>query len=92
MTNEESARRGRTIRATLEDHAPSGAFDGVPTVVKEGLDAIGLPNSAQNYRGSAAHSVRDPHRHRRRPSVERLKDASAIGKTSQADYGIFIFA
>ena len=84
----EAAALAEAARSELrwKHNKPNGTFDGVPTVVKEGLDAAGLPN----YRGSAARSDRNPIARFDAPSVERLKRAGAIvlGKTSQADYGI----
>lgn len=64
--------------------APLGPLDGVPTTVKDALNARGLPV----YRGSAAgDAVIAPDDH---PTVARMRDSGMVimGKNTMCDYGI----
>lgn len=63
-----------------------GPFDGVPTLIKDGLPMRGLPVR----RGSRAHAREAPAPTEDAPCVARLQEAGAVilGKTSMCDYGI----
>ncbi|WP_164658376.1 amidase family protein [Tropicibacter sp. Alg240-R139] len=66
------------------DGAPLGWLDGVPTTIKDALEANGMPT----YRGSAAGSgVVHSSDH---PTVARMRDTGAVivGKNTMCDYGI----
>ncbi len=66
--------------------APLSPLDGVPTVVKDGLDAMGWPN----HRGSAADTGRSPLAGADAPAVARQREAGMVllGKATMCDYGM----
>jgi len=66
--------------------APLGPLDGVPTVIKDGLDASGWPND----RGSAADPERSTVAEHDAPAVARQREAGMIllGKSTMCDYGM----
>lgn len=67
-------------------NAPLSALDGVPTVVKDGLDATGWPN----HRGSAADTGRSALGRADAPAVARQREAGLVllGKATMCDYGM----
>ncbi len=84
---DESARQA--ARASTERWAtntPLSPLDGIPTVIKDGLDAIGWPN----HRGSAADTGRSPLGLADAPAVARQREAGMVllGKATMCDYGM----
>ena len=79
----EAARRSTNRWAAK---APLSTLDGVPTVIKDGLDAVGWPN----HRGSAANTGRSPHSRADAPAVARQREAGMVllGKATMCDYGM----
>lgn len=65
---------------------PRSPLDGVPTVIKDGLDAIGWPN----YRGSAANRSPAPVGVSDAPAVARQREGGMVllGKSTMCDYGM----
>lgn len=86
ITGDEAMIAARASSERWSTGTQLGRFDGVPTVIKEGLNARGLPN----YRGSAAVSTRSTIARQDAPAVSRLRAAGMIimGKASQSDYGM----
>jgi aspartyl-tRNA(Asn)/glutamyl-tRNA(Gln) amidotransferase subunit A len=62
------------------------ALDGVPTAVKDGIDAAGWPNN----RGSAANPAQSPISNDDAPAVARQREAGMVllGKATMCDYGM----
>lgn len=78
-----AARRSTDRWAAKE---PLSALDGIPTVVKDGLDAMGWPN----HRGSAADTGRSALGKADAPAVARQREAGMVllGKATMCDYGM----
>lgn len=79
-------RSARESEARWLRGAPAGKLDGVPSSVKDALDARGWPN----YRGSAAYDPDNVTGAADAPSIARMREHGAIfvGKTTMPDFGI----